>query len=184
MQTSAPWPDLALSGVASSQAVERDIVLDAVVRSRGLVLDELGARAHLTSQTSDPVLASLNSAATAARERFANLMMRSVKGEDPVPRAILDEARTRKEEAERALAEQACRLRPTPSSDVGLKDVRAMPPAGSALVALFDIAAERPASTEGPAPRTTMSYVGFVIRSTLTLSTLFSWVPRRQSITQ
>ena len=39
--------DLALSAVVNRLDTERASVLDAVVRSRGVVLDELGARAHL-----------------------------------------------------------------------------------------------------------------------------------------
>jgi len=159
--------DLALSAVAAGASAERASVLDAVIRSRGVVLDELGARAQLTAQSGDPVVASLNAAATAARERFANLMMRSIKGEDPVPRSILDEARTRKEEAERALAERSVSARAdVEQANVGLRAVRAMLPTGSALVAF--VRYERtvaPASTVKSAPPMAASYIGFVIRA-------------------
>ena len=159
--------DLALSAVANGASAERSSVLDAVVRSRGVVLDEFGARAHLTAQSADRVLASLNADAAAARERFANLMMRSLTGGSPVPRANLDDAREKKEAAERALAERSASERAeVAQANVGLKDVGAMLPSGSALVAF--VRYERttnPAPTVTAAPRTTASYIGFVIRS-------------------
>jgi CHAT domain-containing protein len=159
--------DLALSAVANGASAERSSVLDALIRSRGVVLDELGARAQLTAQSADPVLASLNAAAAAARERFANLMLRSLTGGSPVSRANLDDARGKKEAAERALAERSASERAeVAQANVGLKDVRAMLPVGSALVAF--VRYERttiPASSVKSAPRTTASYIGFVIRS-------------------
>jgi CHAT domain-containing protein/tetratricopeptide (TPR) repeat protein len=159
--------DLALSAVADGRIPDRDRVMEAVVHSRGVVLDELGARAHLTAQSADPLLASLNADEAATRERFANLMMRSLKGENPVPRAILDEARTRKEEAERALAERSASERAeVAQANVGLNDVREMLPRNTALLAF--VRYDRTVVTTSGAkstPRTTASYMGFVIRS-------------------
>jgi CHAT domain-containing protein/tetratricopeptide (TPR) repeat protein len=159
--------DLALSAVAADRTAERASVLDAVVRSRGVVLDELGARAHLTAQSADPVLVSLNAAATAARERFANLMLRSLKGEDPVPRAVLDDARSRKEEAERALAERSAAARTeVEQANVGLTDVREMLPPNTAILAFvrYDRTIVTASGTRS-APRAVASYMGFVIRA-------------------
>jgi CHAT domain-containing protein len=159
--------DLALSAVANGHTAPLDDVLDHVIRSRGVVLDELGARVHLTAQSDDPVLATLNSAVMTARERFANLMMRSLKGDNPVPRAILDEARGAKEEAERALAERSASARAElAQANVGLKLVREKLPADTALVAF--VRYDRTTVTDGgviTAPRTTPSYMAFVIRS-------------------
>jgi len=159
--------DLALSAVAGGRTAEREDVMDAVVRSRAVVLDELAARAHLTAQSVDPVLSSLNADVAAARQRFANLMMRSVKGDDSVPRAILDEARTRKEEAERGLAERSASGKAEVAQEnVGLTDIREMLPVHTALLAFvrYDRTTATPSGTKS-APRTTPSYIGFVIRS-------------------
>jgi CHAT domain-containing protein/tetratricopeptide (TPR) repeat protein len=159
--------DLALSAVADGRTAERESVMDAVVRSRAVVLDELGARAHLTAQSADPVLSSLNADVAAARQRFANLMTRSVKGDDPVPRAILDEARTSKEEAERGVAERsASETSRAGQENVGLTDVREVLPAHSALLSFvrYD-RTTAPASGTKSAPQTTPAYVVFVIRS-------------------
>ena len=159
--------DLALSAVAEGRTAEREGVLDALIRSRGVVLDELGARAHLASQSANPVFATLNAAATAARERFANLMMRSLVGNDPVPRASLDEARTNKETAERALAERSAAERgEIDQANVGLADIRRMLPNGMALVSFARY--DRTTVTRSGVrlvPQTTASYIAFVIRA-------------------
>ena len=162
--------DLVLSAVAESRTSPGDDVIDAVVRSRGVILDELGARAHQTAQSADPAVASLNADAFAARERFANLMMRSLKGDNPVPRAILDEARTRKEEAERGLAERSADMAEIEQAHVGLNDIRRMLPANTALVSFirYDRTSAPPPGTKS-APRTTPSYMGLVIRSDTTV---------------
>jgi CHAT domain-containing protein/tetratricopeptide (TPR) repeat protein len=159
--------DLALSALADGRVDSRHDVLDAVIRSRGVVVDELGARAHQTAQSADPVLASLNASASAARGRFANLMMRSLKGDDPVPRAILDEARSTKEDAERALAERSALERAElAQANFGLEAVRESLPENSALVAFvrYDRALV-PAAGSKAALRTAPSYIGFVLRS-------------------
>ena len=69
--------DLALSIVAGGHADDAAAVFDAVIRSRGVILDELAARAQSAAAPGTAV-ASLNKAMAAARERFANLMMRSI----------------------------------------------------------------------------------------------------------
>jgi len=94
-------------------------------------------------------------------------MLRSLNGENPVPRAILDEARSRKEETERALAERSAPARAeVEEANIGLKDVREMLPADTALVAFvrYDRTIVT-ASGAASAPRTAASYIGFVIRS-------------------
>ncbi len=159
--------DLALSAVADGRTAGSEGVLDAMIRSRGVILDELGARVHLASQSADPVLATLNAAATTARERFANLMMRSLVGSDPVPRASLDEARANKEAAERALAERSADARgEIDQANVGLVDIRKMLPDGMALVSFARY--DRTTVTRSGArlvPHTTASYIAFVTRA-------------------
>jgi CHAT domain-containing protein/tetratricopeptide (TPR) repeat protein len=155
--------DLALSVMAAGKPSSADAVMDAVVRSRGVVLDELAARAQ-SARGTDGELAPLNAAVASARERFANLMLRSLKGEEPVPRPVLDEARNRKEAAERALAEQSVAARAeAASSTIGLREVREMLPPGSALVAFLRY--DRTTFVPGPVKRTRMvpSYVALVL---------------------
>jgi CHAT domain-containing protein/tetratricopeptide (TPR) repeat protein len=162
--------DLALSALAGGRTTAGDSVIDALVRSRAVVLDELAARAHLAAQSVDPVLSSLNADVAAARERFANLMMRSVKGDDPVRRAILDEARAKKESAERALAERSASESPKVAQEnVGLADIRETLPAHSALLSFvrYDRTTAAPSGTNST-PQTTPSYMGVVIRSDTT----------------
>ena len=126
--------DLALSILSIGHATDSYAAIDAVIQSRGVVLDELAARAR-SAGGSDPELASLSASVTAARERFANLMLRSLQGEDSVPRAVLDEARQQKEEAERSLAERSAAVRSELArARVGRDEVRRALPAGSALV--------------------------------------------------
>ena len=119
----------AVTGVRPARA------LDAVIASRGLILDELAARAQLTSTNPDPQLASLNAAMLAARRRFANLMLRCLDGVDPVPTRLLEEARQQKEDAERALAARSVAAREEAQrAQIGLDDVRRAMPPSSALV--------------------------------------------------
>ena len=158
--------DLALSVVAAGRVSVAPSVVDSVVQSRGLVLDELAARAQ-SARGVDSELAALNIAAAGAREHFANLMLRSLKGEDPVPRPILDDARDKKEAAERALAEKSVAARvELARANVGLQEVRDMLPTNTVLVAfvrydrtMFTVSGTKMVS------RATASYIGFVIRS-------------------
>jgi CHAT domain-containing protein/tetratricopeptide (TPR) repeat protein len=157
--------DLALSVIADGRTAAADDAFDAVVRSRGVVLDELAARAQ-SAQSIDTELASLNAAVVTARERFANLMLRSLKGEDPVPRAMLDEARERKEAAERALAEKSATARAEAArSNIGLQQVRGMLPDGTALVAFVRYDRTTFSTTAGrTTTRMVPSYIAFVAR--------------------
>ena len=117
--------DLALSIVAAGHGAEPSSVVDAVIQSRGVILDELAARARSTAG-SDPELASLNATLFAARQRFANLMLRSVQDGDSVRRELLDAARRQKEDAERATG-RAERGRPR-RADTRARRARRYPP--------------------------------------------------------
>lgn len=126
--------DLALSIVAGHNGENPTPALDAVIQSRAIVLDELANRAQ-SATAADPLTSKLREAAATARQRFANLMLRSMLGEEPVARSLLDQARTEKEAAERSLAEQSAAERAEQTrSREGLDDVRRMLPPGSALV--------------------------------------------------
>jgi CHAT domain-containing protein/tetratricopeptide (TPR) repeat protein len=158
--------DLALSVVSQGAVADAASIMDAVIRSRGVVLDELAARAQV-AQSVDGEVATLNAAVVSTRERFATLMLRSLKGEDPVPPAMLAEARERKEAAERALAEKSATARAEAArSNLGLQEVRARLPEGTALVAFvrydrttFSITAGRKTTRVAP------SYIAFVVRA-------------------
>jgi CHAT domain-containing protein/tetratricopeptide (TPR) repeat protein len=95
--------DLALSVIAGASPSDASRVFDSLIQSRGVVLDELAAR-RLASYSGGVQGSGVTAAANDARQRFANLVVRSLL--EPVPRALLDAARTRKEDAERTLAER------------------------------------------------------------------------------
>lgn len=157
--------DLAVSAV-----LDRDdrasAVLDAVIRSRGVVLDEVAARTQSESQA-ESAFASLGAAAASARQRFANLNYRLLRGDDSVSPAAIEAAQRRKEEAERELAEQSVAARgDLTRSAIGLDDVRRALPPSTALVSF--IRHERLARTvtrNGTAVRRMAFYSAFVLRS-------------------
>ena len=156
--------DLALSIVAAGLAVDSSAAVDSVVQSRGIILDELAARAR-DAASGDPELAPLNASVTAARERFANLMLRSFEGEGSVPRALLDGARQQKEEADRALAERSVAARTESArARIGLQDIRRALPADTALVSF--VRYDRTSFTTNQArviAHVVSSYIAFVI---------------------
>ena len=124
---------LAISILSSQHINDVSRVFDAVVRSRGLVLDELAERSQWTVAAA-PGRAALRAAVASRQARYATLMLRSVQGE-VVPRALLDEAQQQAEEAERELAEHSGVDRnDRERSQPGLNEVRQALPAGTALV--------------------------------------------------
>jgi CHAT domain-containing protein len=158
--------DLALSVVAAGQAPDAAGVFESVVQSRALILDELAARAQATAAV-DPDLASLNAALVSARQRFANLMVRSLQGVEPVPRPLLDQARQEKEDAERAIAERSASARADLAhARAGLDDVRGALPSESALVSFvrYDRSVLSRSTTRSTV-RTVPSYIAFVVGS-------------------
>ena len=130
--------DLALSIVASESAAAPRSVFNAVIQSRGVILDELVAREKARSG-SGPETASLNATAIQARQRYANLIVRSL--QEQVPRAMLDEARQQKEDAEQALAESSVDARTEMRrADISFNDVDEALPYNAVLVSfvLYD----------------------------------------------
>ena len=122
------------SGHTDAEAVPR--VLDAVIRSRGLVLDELAERSRWTT-VGAPDRAALRASVAARQTRYANLMLRNVQGES-VSRTLLDEARQQAEAAEQELAEQSAADRDDLAlAKTGLNEVRQALPAGTALVSFI-----------------------------------------------
>jgi CHAT domain-containing protein/Tfp pilus assembly protein PilF len=160
--------DVAISaGTAAdgtSDTVDASRLLDALIQSRGVILEELAARARTTIPQGPQ--ASSGARAVAARQRYANLVVRSL--QESVPRTRLDEARREKEDAEQALAEESA----TASAEIaraeaGLDAVRAALPADAALISFvrYDrtIVGASPTPTRWRAP--TPSYAAFVLRA-------------------
>jgi tetratricopeptide (TPR) repeat protein len=125
--------DLALSISAGGTAPDPLAAFDSVIRSRAVILDELAARAR-SAATSDPAVAALVKNVTAAREKFATVIFRSIGGRS-VARAQVDEARQQKDEAERALAERSADARAESARNrIGIDDIRRALPPDTALV--------------------------------------------------
>jgi len=159
--------DLALSVAAGDPMLNAARLFDIVIRARGVILDELAARAQATSANSDPGVASLNASMLTARRRFATLMLRSLEGDDAVPTRLLDEARQQKEDAERALAERnVAALQEAQRAHTGLNEVRRAMPSRAALVSFvrYDRTSVVDRSS-GRTVATTPSYIALVTRT-------------------
>ncbi len=169
--------DLALSLAAAARNPPTAPILDQLIRSRGLVLDEIAERRHLSANVVSADLAPLWRALLSARQRYANLVIRGSAGfpGDQYP-ALLDTARREKEEAERALAEKSALFRDgLLRAEIGLDRIRASLPASSALVAFARYSRtsfERPetATSRGSKPitpsavsRPRPAYIAFVL---------------------
>jgi CHAT domain-containing protein/tetratricopeptide (TPR) repeat protein len=155
--------DLALSITAAAVPNDASRVFDSVIRSRGVVLDELAAR-RIASYSATAGNAGVTATATAARQRFANLVVRSLV--EPVPRALLEEARRQKEDAERLLAERTGDGRvELATASSGIDDVKRALPRDTVLVSFvrFD---RTVLSGDGSSATTTVvpSYGAFVVK--------------------
>jgi CHAT domain-containing protein/tetratricopeptide (TPR) repeat protein len=114
-------------------------VLDAVVRSRAVVFDEMAARHRAIGSAATPEVARLAGILTRARSRLANLVVRGLGDQTPeVYRKLLDEARDEKEHDERALADASASFaREFSRGKLGIGEVTENLPPGSALVAFI-----------------------------------------------
>lgn len=148
--------------------------LDALIRSRALVLDEIAARrsaANAIGGHSTPTRVAL----TSAQQRLANLQVRGPGQMSPAQyTALVAAARRDGEVAEQALAEASAEFRAERTrARIGLDEVRAALPADSALVsfARYDrtiLTEPRPgpmAKTLTRASPVVPSYVAFVLRA-------------------
>ncbi len=146
--------NLALTLLSASPA-DPSPVLDAVIRSRSILLDEFASARRSESSSASPEVAALVNATTAARQRLANLVVRSL--QEPVSREVLDDARRQKDEAERALAERNLDARAELTRfSAGLSEVRRALPANAALISF--VRYDRRNQPSG------FSYAAFVIR--------------------
>lgn len=156
--------DLALSVTAAAVPNDVSRVFDSVIRSRGVVLDELAAR-RLASYSARAQDTGVTAAATAARQRFANLMVRSLS--EPVPRPLLEEARKQKEDAERLLAERTVEGRAeVATASSAIDEVRRALPRDAALVSFVRYDRTAPSGTGSSVTTTVVpSYGAFVLKA-------------------
>jgi CHAT domain-containing protein/tetratricopeptide (TPR) repeat protein len=133
---------------------------DAVIKSRGLVLEEVASRLLLLRTDKGDEFAPVWASWLSARQRLANLAVRG-EGERTVSgyRELLDETRREAEKAERALAEKSVTFRRAMKPETGLADVRRALPPESALVSFvrFTPAVHAPARDVGA------SYIAIII---------------------
>ena len=131
---------VALGLIAENPSPERvRRAWDRALRSRALVLDEMGARHRAIAGSGDPEIAALAQTLDAARRRLATLALRgdgslSIEARE----RLIGEARRDTESAERALAERSAAFRDALASvGQGLEDVSATLPPSGALVAYY-----------------------------------------------
>lgn len=154
----------------SADSSVRNQVFDAVIRSRALVFDELANRHRSAYGSADPKVRELAEQLSSSRARLATLVIRGPgdSSSDDYHRQI-DDARERKEEAERALAEKSVSFRhDLAAAQWGLKDIAAALPNDTALIAYVRFA-RRQFSRVGVGtkiPKPVPSYAAFVLSST------------------
>lgn len=145
--------------------------LDALVRSRALVLDEIAARQHILEGAAGEAVAPLLARLNLARQRLANL---AVRGPEGLPAAqyasLIDGARREKEAAESTLAERSAVVRrELARKEVGLEDVGAALPARTAMVSFvrYERSTFPAAGATDPAARIQKApaYLAFVLRA-------------------
>jgi CHAT domain-containing protein len=163
--------DLALTLAAgpANTSSARSEVFDAVVRSRALVFDELAARHRSAYGSGDAEVTQLASQLSSARTRLATLVFRGAGDMKPEGyRSLLEEASRTKEKAERMLAEKSAAFRQEQArTQLGLKEIAAALPPGSALAAFIRYAKrdlEKPGANK-VAPEPLPSYAAFVLRA-------------------
>ena len=155
--------DLALSVTAATVPNDASRVFDSLIRSRGVVLDELAAR-RIASYSGTAEHAGVTATAIAARQRFANLVVRSLV--ETVPRALLEDARKQKEDAERLLAERTGEGRvELARASTGIDDVTRALPRDTVLVSFVRYDRTVPSGT-GTSVTTMIvpSYGAFVVK--------------------
>jgi len=142
--------------------------LDALIRSRALVFDEMAAR-HRAARTGDPEIARLAEALESSRQELSRL---TVSGPGSTPRAqyeaTLDRAREAKDAAERLLAQRSVRFRQeVEERRAGLPEIASALAKDAALISFVryhhsNLRLNREA--ENPAERSVASYLAFVLR--------------------
>jgi CHAT domain-containing protein/tetratricopeptide (TPR) repeat protein len=125
---------LAASGLESSAMRS---VLDALIRSRAVILDGIAARNRGATMVDDPEIARLAEELSVARTKLANMTVRGPGRLDTATfRELLGEARDEKERTERALAVASADFaRELERGRVGVDEVTASLPSSTALMA-------------------------------------------------
>ena len=168
--------DLALTLAARGlEPASRRQVLDAAVRSRAVVLDEIAARHRAIGGNADPAVAQLVKDLASSGARLANLLVRGPGDQEPATyRRLLEDARHETERKESALAAaSAAFTRDLTRSRLGLEEVAANLPPRSALVSflLYKRADLNPGRSGSPSARPSdhagdvPSYLALVLRS-------------------
>ena len=153
--------------LASERAPESvKAVLDAVIRSRALVFDELAARNRVAADSGDPEVGRLSRELTAAREHLSNTVIRApgpsagVSGDGYA--AAVNRAHEEKERAERALAAKSAVFREDlVTRHIGLDEVAAALSPGEAVVSFVRYGGRLSAQYT---PRYTPGYAAFVLK--------------------
>jgi CHAT domain-containing protein/Tfp pilus assembly protein PilF len=130
--------DLALTLAASGlDPSAMRSVLDALIRSRAVILDGIAARNRGATMADDPEIARLAEELAVARTKLANMTVRGPGRLDTAAfRELLEEARDKKERAERELAVASADFaRELERGRVGIDEVAASLPPSTALVA-------------------------------------------------
>ena len=159
---------VALSIAAADGAHPASPVLESLIRSRSVVLDELGTR---RSSITDPRIASSAAVLAAKRQRFANLMLRSMAGDtQSVTPLLLDRAARERDDAEQEFATENAKFRSElDRRAVGLEEVRQALPPHSVLISFVRYMRAAQGVPTGRKPATygsdsTLSYIAFVLR--------------------
>ena len=163
--------DLALSlSAQASSTLDASTLLDAVVRSRAIVLDEMAARNRSINVQASPEVAELAAGLADARRRLANLVVRGPGDLEPeVYRDLVGQIREEKERIERALGGASAEFaRQQRRARYGLEDVRGVMPRGTALVAYVvyertRIAAAAPGEKAAPPGAPERSYGALIL---------------------
>jgi len=161
--------DLILSLVADpSTGVSVTDSWDCLIRSRGLVLDEMAARGRALGLATDAETRALADSLIESKARFANVLMRGP-GAEPLEqyRAFLERARQHNEDLERRLAASNFSFRADAALErVGFAEITAALDDDQALVAFVKhTSIDRKRSTVAPVDRkATSAYVAFVLR--------------------
>jgi CHAT domain-containing protein/Tfp pilus assembly protein PilF len=143
-------------------------VFDAVIRSRAAVLDEVASRNRELWMSADQGLALAVEEYASTRDKLARLVVKGP-GEDPgLYQTQLEQARTAKEQAERALAKASGEFRrELARQEAGFDEVAARLSLEGALVAYVRFDRLAPPSGDGrpvPGPgKRTPSYAAFVL---------------------
>jgi CHAT domain-containing protein len=153
---------LTLASRPEASPAEREQTWDALIRSRTLVLDEMGARHRSIRESIDPEMAVLEQRLTADRNQITKLVLQ---GPGSLPLAEyskrLDASRSAWEQAGTALAVKSASFRQKWTQQrAGFSELQAALPPGSALVAYRRY---RRMNYQATGNSATDSYVAFVL---------------------